>query len=269
MPDPDAERRPSRRLWFLAALGALAVHAGGITLAIGHLKLSDMDAGLGAAAPGIGIEISSTSEEESDLPVGPDADLSAPSVAVPEQKAVIKETDLPKEQPIESEDADRAVTTDDSKKPKEEEPEKAVTQQTASADSPATQASARQTLEETGQEDKGTGGLGKDNRKLEADFGRRLIAFFELHKRYPEVKNARTVTVKVTFVLNRQGHFASVGVLASSGDAAFDEAAIAMIRRSDPLPFPPPVEITDDRLNYSMDVQFTEQKKEQKKKSRK
>ena len=36
----------------------------------------------------------------------------------------------------------------------------------------------------------------------------------------------------------RCGNVVSVGVLESSGDAAFDEAAIAMIRRSDPVPRP-------------------------------
>jgi periplasmic protein TonB len=40
-----------------------------------------------------------------------------------------------------------------------------------------------------------------------------------------------------------------------SGDAAFDEAAIAMVRRSDPLPAPPAL-IADDGLSFTVPVIF-------------
>jgi TonB family protein len=59
----------------------------------------------------------------------------------------------------------------------------------------------------------------------------------------------------VSLVLNRLGHVVSVGVLQSSGDALYDEAAISMIRRSDPVPRPP-AKLTDDEFNYSLDVNF-------------
>jgi TonB family protein len=52
----------------------------------------------------------------------------------------------------------------------------------------------------------------------------------------------------------------SVGVLESSGDPTFDDAAISMIRRSDPVPAPP-AELTDDQFNFSLDVNFTKPKK--------
>ena len=47
--------------------------------------------------------------------------------------------------------------------------------------------------------------------------------------------------------------------LESSGDPAFDEAAISMIRRSDPVPRPP-AELTDDTFSYSLNVNFNEKK---------
>jgi len=37
MPDLDTEQKPSRRLWILAAVGALALHIGGAALAIATL----------------------------------------------------------------------------------------------------------------------------------------------------------------------------------------------------------------------------------------
>ena len=44
-------------------------------------------------------------------------------------------------------------------------------------------------------------------------------------------------------------------VIEGSGDAAYDEAALAMIRRSDPVPQPPPME-ADEGLNFTLDVIF-------------
>jgi TonB family protein len=60
-------------------------------------------------------------------------------------------------------------------------------------------------------------------------------------------------------VLNRRGNVVSVGVRESSGDTAFDEAAISMIHRSDPVPLPP-VGLTDDQFSFSLDVNFKKPK---------
>ena len=48
-----------------------------------------------------------------------------------------------------------------------------------------------------------------------------------------------------------------MAVLVSSGDPLFDEAAVSMIRRSDPLPKPPPAQ-ADETLRYNLDVIFNE-----------
>ena len=46
-------------------------------------------------------------------------------------------------------------------------------------------------------------------------------------------------------------------VVEGSGDAAYDEAALEMIRRSDPVPQPPPME-ADEGLNFTLDVIFAQ-----------
>ena len=73
MPDLDTEQKPSRRLWILAAVGALALHIGGAALAIAHLRSDDVDDSLGAPAIEIGLEMMSPHLEPTDLPPGPDA----------------------------------------------------------------------------------------------------------------------------------------------------------------------------------------------------
>ena len=98
-------------------------------------------------------------------------------------------------------------------------------------------------------------GLGKDKERLTADWGRKVSAYFELHKRFPVVEKSKTAKVKISLVLNRLGHVLSVAVAESSGDPLYDEAALAMVRRSDPVP-PPPTKLTEDQFAFSLEVHF-------------
>ena len=110
----DTEQKPSRRLWILAAIGALALHIGGAALAVAHLRTDDPDDSLGAPAIEIGLEMMSPRREATDLPPGPDTDAAVASPANAEQKAELKATELPKDVPSEAEDPDRVVTSNDS-----------------------------------------------------------------------------------------------------------------------------------------------------------
>jgi TonB family protein len=259
----DLEQKPSRRLWLLAALGAIALHLGGVAFAIAHLQSDGFDDGLGANGVEISFELASPKLTDDNLPPGPDTDPSLASPQLAEQKAEVKETDLPRDNPNETEDPDRIVTPNESKKPKEDDPKIAAVQTSASTESAAQEATSRQTLDESAPEAATARapniGIGKDKQKLAAEWGKQISAYFELHKRYPQVKKNKSTTVKVGLVLNRLGNVVSVGVQESSGDVAFDEAAISMIRRSDPVPRPP-AELTQDTFNYSLNVNFNERK---------
>src|SRR5438477_12913664 len=122
MSDLDSEQAPSRRLWILAAVGALALHVGGGALAVAHLQTDDLDESLGAPAIEIGLELMSPRVDATDLPPGPDTEASVASPALAEQKAEVKETELPKDVPTETDDPDRLVAPNDSNKPKDEDP---------------------------------------------------------------------------------------------------------------------------------------------------
>jgi len=261
MSELDIEQKPSRRLWILAALLALALHLGGAALAIAHMRTDDGDSGLGANGAEIAIEMASPKLPDDDLPPGPDTEQQQASPQIVEQKAEVKETDVPKDRPTETEDPDRIVTPNDSKKP-EDDPKIAAVQAEASPEQDAQEATARPTLEESAPEaEKARApnvGIGRDKLRLTANWGRQISAYFKLHQRYPADKNKST-KVTVNLVLSRLGHVVSVDVLGSSGDAAFDEAAISMIRRSDPVPRPP-AGLTDDLFNFNLDVNFTKPK---------
>ncbi|MGA7811315.1 energy transducer TonB [Bradyrhizobium sp.] len=262
MSDGDAEQGVSRRLWILAALAALALHLGGAALAFTHLRAADDDDGLGANGIEVALDMESPKAPDNDLPPGPDADAAQASAPVAEQKAEVKQTELPKDRPTETEDPDRVVTLNDSNKPKQDDPKIAAVETPASEERSAQEATAMQTLDDKAPEAAKAKapnvGIGKDKQKLTAKWGRRITAYFELHKRYPENKD-KTTTVKVSLVLDRRGKVMSVAVKDSSGDPVFDEAAVAMIHRSDPVP-PPPAGLTDDQFAFTLDVNFKKPK---------
>jgi TonB family protein len=138
----------------------------------------------------------------------------------------------------------------------------AAVQAEASVETPAQQESSRKALDDSAPPAETAKapnpGLGKDMLRMTEEWGRKISAYFELHKRYPEGKK-RSATVKVGLVLNRLGKVVSVAVLESSGDASFDDAAVSMIHRSDPVPAPP-AGLTDDQFNFSLDVNFNHRK---------
>jgi TonB family protein len=252
------EPKPSRRLWIFAAVGALGLHLGGAALAISHMSSNDAGDSLGANAIEIGVELEAPHAEDSDLPPGPDADASVASPAIAEQKAEVKPTDVPQETPDETEDADRVVTQNEAKKPTEDDPKQETVQTAASEESVAQEATARQKLDGAREALATTApniGIGKDKQKLTAKWGQQISAYFKLHQRYPKVRKRKPAKVTLNVVINRQGHVVDVGVMDSSGDPLYDEAAISMVRRSDPVPRPP-AKLTDDEFRYSLDVSF-------------
>ena len=255
------EQRPSRRLWIFAAVAALALHVGGAALAIVHLQTDDGDGFLGAQGVEIGLDLTSPATEVTELPPGPDSEAQQFSQATPEQKAVEKETDLPKAVATETEDPDRIVTQNDSKKPEKEEPEPAAVKMAAAPDQAAAEATAQQAIENARVTEKAmvvNQGIGKDRQKLTADWGRKISAYLELHKKFPAGKT-KAASVKLNLVFNRLGNVVSVSVAESSGDAAYDDAAISMVRRSDPVPRPP-AGLTEDQFAFNLPVNFTKPK---------
>jgi periplasmic protein TonB len=258
MRESDPEQKPSRRLWIFASLGALALHLGGGALAIAHLRTDDLDQSLGAPAIEIGLELMSPRTEATDLPPGPDVDASVASPARAEQQAVVKDTELPRDIPTETEDPDRVVTPNDSKKPKEEDVKLAAVQTSASTESIAAEATATPSSEAIQEGPRSVAparGTGETARRVRATWQKELFAHLDKHKRYPAGAAQKSFEILISFALDRMGHVLSTGIVRGSGDAAFDEAALAMVRRSDPVPQPPPL-IADEGLNFTLPVIF-------------
>ena len=253
----DIEQKPSR-LWIFAGVSALALHLGGAALAIAYLGSDDLDDALGAPAIEIGLEMTSPRLDPTDLPPGPDTDASVASPALAEQKVEVKETDLPKDTPTEAENPDRVVTPNEVKKPVEEDAKIAAVQTQASQESVAAEATATPSSEDIPQATHSVApaqGTGETARRLRTTWQKELIAHLDKHKRYPAERVQKSAEIVVGFALDRTGHVLSASIVKGSGDPVFDAAALAMIRRSDPVPQPPPL-VADDGLNFTLPVIF-------------
>jgi periplasmic protein TonB len=256
--DRDAPQHLSRTVWVLAAFGALLIHAGGVALALGYMQPADPDDDLGAPAIEIGVELASPRLDPTDMPVGPDTEASAPSPAVVEQKAVVDQTELPKAVPNETDDPDRVVSPAEVKKPKDDDPKVAAIATNASEQSLATQATATPSVDTAPESPHSVApalGTGESARRERVTWEKELAAHLNKYKRYPVDRVMRAAEVVVSFELDRVGHVMSTRVVKGSGDAAFDDAALAMMQRSDPVPPPPPV-VADEGLIFTLPVIF-------------
>jgi periplasmic protein TonB len=98
-------------------------------------------------------------------------------------------------------------------------------------------------------------GTGASDQLARATWQKELVAHLHRHLRYPADRSQQKAESVVGFVLDRMGHVLSARIVKGSGDAAFDEAALAMVKRSDPVP-PPPAAVADEGLNVTVPVSF-------------
>lgn len=244
-------------LWIFAAVVALTLHA--TVAAFAFMRMQQMeDEDLGAPGIEIGLELTSPQTPPSALPPGPESEASAASPAVAEQKAPIKEVDLPEETPVESETPDRLVTQEKTDKPIEEEAELKEKEAKASEASVAQEAKAAPSIQDAAQGEKSITtdqGTGESRRRVRVTWQKELLAHLDKHKRYPTDRNQKAAEILLSLELDRMGRVVAVSLSKSSGDEAFDAAAIAMVQRADPVPPPPPL-VADEGLSFSLPVVF-------------
>ena len=244
-------------LWVSAATIAVSMHLGFAALAYVHLQHDAERDDLGA--PGIEIDFVLTSPRTllADLPPGPESEASVATPAVAEQVAEVKEADLPKDMPVETEDPDRQVTIETSTEPKDESPEVKV-KTTASEESIAQEATAAPTLPNAIEAEKSVTidqGTGESQQRVRVTWQKELLAHLDKHKKYPSDRSQKAARILLSLDLDRIGQVLSVSVVESSGDEAFDEAARAMVKRASPVPPPPPL-VADEGLSFTLPVVF-------------
>jgi periplasmic protein TonB len=257
MRDVESSQQISFRMWTLAVLAAVAIHVAGFGVAREYLQADDPDPELGAPALAIGVELASPRVEPSDLPPGPDLDQSAAAVAAVEQTKVLEEV-LPKERPIESENPDLLVAPIEAKEVKEDQPVTPPVPAVPAETSVAVEATAipsHDLASESARSITPEQGTGETLKRVRATWQKELIAHLDRHKRYPATSSTRSVEVLVNFVIDDSGHLLSSGIVRGSGEAEFDQAALGMLERSDPVPKPPAL-VVQQGLSFTLPVIF-------------
>jgi protein TonB len=92
-------------------------------------------------------------------------------------------------------------------------------------------------------------------RDTASHFQEELFRHIEQYKRYPLAAARVQATVRLVFVMNRQGDLLDLWVDKSSGVDAFDKEAVETVRRALPLPAIP--QDLPDPLNVVMPVAFS------------
>jgi len=246
--------RRTLAIWIPAAIGAVALHLGGIGLVYANLPSEEAD-DLGAPAFEVGLELLAPRIEKTDLPPGPESDAAAPAQVEEKQ---IEETALPQEKPTEAEEPDRIVAESAPKKPIEEEQQVAAVEANASAESTASEATAPAPIEgarEAPVTAAPVQGTGASAQRLRVTWQKKLMAHLERFKRYPSGTVPRTTRIEVGFTLDRLGHVVAAEIRRGSGDPAFDQAALAMLHRADPVPPPPPL-VADEGLSFTLPLVY-------------
>jgi protein TonB len=91
-----------------------------------------------------------------------------------------------------------------------------------------------------------------------ANWQGQLLARLQRYKRYPETARYRREegVAQLGFTMDREGHVLTAVILRSSGSAALDAEALALVYRAEPLP-PPPADMAGARLNLSVPLNFS------------
>lgn len=247
---------PNGRIWGMSAAAAAALHlaAAGVAL-IAFAAEPDDDAG---GAPAIEISLAPAAphvEDEPDAPPGPPSE--AVAAAAPAAASMqTKDNDDPKIARVEAEEADHSLS-EKHEKPVED-PAKHQATPVISAESAASEAAAppkSDAEQEAPHAVAPVQGADKAARAAKQTWMKQLMAHIHRHKRYPSGVARRSVTLTVAFTLDRLGHVVASRVQRSSGDPTFDQAALDMMKRADPVPPPPPA-IADEILNFSFPMLF-------------
>ncbi|HEU5046457.1 MAG TPA: TonB family protein [Rickettsiales bacterium] len=99
----------------------------------------------------------------------------------------------------------------------------------------------------------------KEGQEIIANYGQEISLWLTQHKVYPEDAKRQMLqgTVVVHIRIDRQGRILYSGISSSSGSALIDQAAMAMVHASDPVPAVPANYPKDSELAFEIPVSFT------------
>ena len=256
--DDSESLHNSRITWVVAGLVALGLHVGCLAWASTYLQDDDTDPELGTTAIEIGIEPLAPHLNPTNLAPGPDAEESAPSPPMVEQAQLTEPTIQPQGTPTETDDPSSIVAPTEADKPKQDDiptPIAPVNPSIATVAAQATAVPTSQLIKEATRSVAPEQGTGTTAQRIRASWQKELVAHFDRHKRYPVTSSDESGEVVVKLTIDENGHIVSSNIVHGSGYGMFDEAALSMIQRSDPVPRPPAI-VAQHGLTFTLPVFF-------------
>ncbi|OAE97711.1 hypothetical protein AYJ54_34880 [Bradyrhizobium centrolobii] len=248
-----ATNRAELRQWVVAGGLAVALHAAAAATLLADHGKANSDENFGSMAIEIGIADAAPPFDATDEPTDSDATSAVATAAANETSTVRPE---PASAAIaENPEAEQQTTPPREQREQPEEKEAEVKASAAVAPSTSGAAPSRATEQESARSVAAAIGSSAEAQRAQASWRRGLVAHIERKKRYPASGAEQSADIIVSFTIDRQGRLTSVGIAKGSGDARFDQAALEMIRRADPLPAPPSV-VADRNLSFRIPISF-------------
>ncbi|MCW2283785.1 TonB family protein [Rhodoblastus acidophilus] len=257
--ETPAPRRLSAT-WLIAGGVALALHGGAAAVALMD-RDTELDDAVGAAAIEIGLDYEAPRNEPSFLPPGQEAQESRAALETPDQK-IKTDSALPEAQMTQAEEAEQQAAPKPLEKPDEktEEAKQNTVATQAAVEAEAAAAPSSEAAKPSNRSRAPVLGVGETARRTVLTWQKQLVAHLDRAKRYPAEGGGRGATVKVRFRIDRMGRLQMAESAATRQDPAFEAAALAMLKRADPVP-PPPPDLADAGLTFSLPVVFRAQPK--------
>lgn len=253
---------PALRRWVMAAVVACVLHVTVAAAAFLHLQDEEIDDDVSGAAMAIDLAQVTAASDDIAPKVGPPT----PQVAAQQAMQEVKPTEHSEEKTepvpdLTQTDAAEALLpkpTPDADPKKEEKPEEtpprpavaaSIAQEAAALPSVAapvsTQAAAL------------SAGVTPSAKKSKTTWQKTLLTHIDKFKRYPEAaREAQTAgETLVELTMDRTGALRGSQLLRSSGSAALDAEALAMLSRAVPLPVPPS-DVVGEVFRMAIPVRF-------------
>lgn len=250
--DPALGRRDAALAQWLVACGvALALHAGVAAMLLRHGDSPAGEESRGAMALEVGIESAAPSFDGAAA-----AEASGASAATASEEAVPANEEAPPP-PVTTtrQVADADQQADMLPVPVEQPHEKQEIVTPASAAAlQSVAAPSREAERESTQSIATSIGSSASAQRAQLAWRRGLVAHIERQKR--AMANAtRAADVVVRFTIDHRGRLLALDIAKGSGDARYDQAALDIVRRADPMP-PPPPDLPEQNLNFRIPISF-------------
>jgi protein TonB len=256
MAEPISSRfvtAPELARWCACAAVVLAAH-GVIAAAIAARpdEVEDVDAG----SPVVMLELAPIAA----APPAPQADLApGPQVETQAQEEVAEQKEPERQEPekerVEEMPAPNPLVALAPTEPEKEQPDEAKPEQRPVEAVPVPTAPPPAPTPEAKPAAPAPGTVARPNPTAVLTWQRLLVTQLERHKRYPPNAHGALGEANLAFRLDRTGRVLSSRILRSSGSAALDEEALALIKRAQPLPAPPPG-IAEQQLSFVVPIRY-------------